>query len=190
MSQYSEKTISNININKINLSSEAFLEKISEITPVNKNIQTLVSNPLSELNIGDVFPSWNSFEVVNSDTQTISKKENTIILADFWYMSCYPCLKSIPQIKELQKDYPNELQVIGFNPYDESRKDLLNDFIKKQNITYPTLFPDIEFIKKINIFRYPTFILIGKDNNVKFIHYGATDDLYNVLKKEISKLLN
>lgn len=186
MAQFSEKTISNIKLNKDKLPTQDFLKNITQIIPFEKEVQVNTTDTALKLKIGDEFPNWDKLEAVNSIGLIIPKTDK-IILIDFWYMSCYPCLKSIPIIKQLQKEYADNLSIVSFNPYDETRLDLLNEFIEKQKITYSVILPDKQFVKDLNILCYPTFILVDSKKKITFIHYGVTDNLYDTLKSEIEK---
>jgi thiol-disulfide isomerase/thioredoxin len=189
MAQFSEKTISNIKINKTQLSAQTFFKKVNQVISLKKEAPKKLATTSLALNIGDEFPDWNKFNVINKDQKTELPSSDQIILLDFWYMSCYPCLKSIPKIKQLQEEYPNELNIISLNPYDEKRLGLVESFIKRQKITYPVIFPNKEFIENLNVVCYPTFVLMDSKRNIKYISYGVKDNLYDILKERIEELL-
>ena len=44
---------------------------------------------------------------------TLSALKGKVVLLDFWTYGCINCMHIIPDLKRLEKKYPNELVVIG-----------------------------------------------------------------------------
>lgn len=189
--QHSEKTLSNIKINKCKhkINTKAFLKNAVQITPYIKpkrNTQKQIKN----LTIGDTIPDWNNIRTLNERELLLSDLKADVILIDFWYMSCYPCLKSFPSIKKLQEKYSKkQLNIISINPYDIENKTLLKSFAAKHKINYPILLANIETTLAFKISSYPTFILVDKSRTIQFIQKGYSDKLYETLSNQIDTLL-
>ena len=49
----------------------------------------------------------------NNKAVKISDFKGKVMLLDFWYLSCYPCLKAIPDLIKLQKEFKDDLVIIG-----------------------------------------------------------------------------
>ena len=60
-----------------------------------------------------------------------------VILVNFWATWCPPCKVEIPDLVELQKQYPDDLVVLGFST-DDSPEDL-KKFATEYKINYPLL---------------------------------------------------
>ena len=187
--QYSEKTISNIKINKHKVNTKAFLKDAVQITPYvtpKRDTQKRISN----LTIGKKIPDWNNIPTLNETELSLSDLEADVVLIDFWYMSCYPCLKSFPSIKKLQEKYSEkQLNIISINPYDIQNKTLLKSFASKHKITYPILLANLETAPKFKVSCYPTFILIDKNRTIQLIKNGYSENLYETLSNKIDTLL-
>src|SRR5690554_6097157 len=55
----------------------------------------------------------------NDKTVKISGLKDKVVLLDFWYRGCYPCLKAIPDLIKLQEEFKDDLVIIGINDIDD-----------------------------------------------------------------------
>lgn len=127
----------------------------------------------------------------NSQQETIDFKGKITVL-DFWYMTCYPCIKAIPQIEKIAAHYKEKgVQVFGVNSKDNNEAALkrLPDFLKHNTINYPFLMVDESVTTAYKPIAFPTFYIIDKDGKVAFSTAGYSEDLYGDLAAEIDKLL-
>ena len=67
----------------------------------------------------------------------IEPSMTNIVLLDFWATWCGPCKAEIPHLVELQKEYPNDLVVLGMSVDDPLEK--LKPFAEQYKINYPVL---------------------------------------------------
>lgn len=151
------------------------------------NTTTDTTRIISSNNIRQFF----DFPMINyvGDTLQLDDISGELFLIDFWYMSCIPCLKSIPHLQNLYEKYSDKgLRVIGINCYDSSSK---NNVIKKLNengVTYQNYFADKSMLKLLRINAFPTFFVIDKNKNVKFLGVGVGKDFDSLIEEEINKL--
>lgn len=107
-------------------------------------------------------------------------------------MTCYPCIKAIPQIEKIAAHYKEKgVQVFGVNSKDNNEAALkrLPDFLKHNTINYPFLMVDESVTTAYKPIAFPTFYIIDKDGKVAFSTAGYSEDLYGDLAAEIDKLL-
>lgn len=119
----------------------------------------------------------------------ITDVKASYIVLDFWYTSCYPCIKSIPSINAIYKDYKNKgVTIIGVNMYDEELKDKirLEKFFKNNPLDYEIIFIDDHLRKDMHLEGYPTLIILDKEYKVIYEEVGFSEDLYD----EVSSFLN
>ena len=89
--------------------------------------------PALKVKTDDVFPA---FHLSNTNLHTVhSDSLNTgLLLIDFWYRSCYPCLKAMPVLENLHQKYKDKgLLVIGINARDTSVVEV-GDFMKARQV--------------------------------------------------------
>ncbi|MFP6574601.1 MAG: thioredoxin-like domain-containing protein, partial [Pirellulaceae bacterium] len=76
-----------------------------------KNRQVLSNNPFSQrIDIPD-FPKGMSW--INSRPLSKRDLKGKFVILDFWTYCCINCIHILPELKKLEKAYPNQLVVIG-----------------------------------------------------------------------------
>ena len=133
-------------------------ENLARLTKVVKSIE--ISKRLKP---GVKAPNF-EVTILSGKKTKLSDFTGKFVFLDFWGSWCGPCRGEIPNIKKLDKTIPKDkLQVLGL-----AKDDLksLEDYIKKENITYPNALADEELISTYGITGYPTTFLIGPDGKI------------------------
>jgi thiol-disulfide isomerase/thioredoxin len=111
-----------------------------------------------------------------------------IILLNFWATWCGPCKAEIPSLVELQRDYADDLVVLGFSVDDPVEK--LKPYAEEYKVNYPILVgngrEDVQdaFGPLAGI---PVSVIIGRDGRIVKKHTGiATKEQF---EREIKALL-
>ena len=109
--------------------------------------------------------------IYGKDKIQLSELRGNIVVLDFWFAACKPCMQAIPETKELIKRSGDELTFIGVNPIDQ--EDTFLKVVKKKELEWPQIFTNKDdfILDKFNINSYPTYIIIDKEG--KF--YGRFD---------------
>lgn len=126
------------------------------------------------------------FEGLNVEGKTIrySDYRGKLILLDWWYVGCKPCIKSMNDIDKLQDELGEEnFTIIGMNPI--SKPNAIKRFMKKYNYHHEVILPNSTFKDAYNIRAYPTLYLIGKDGRILFARAGYSADFTAELKQAI-----
>ena len=130
---------------------------------------------------------------VKGEQSSILKEagENELIVLDFWATWCKPCVKAIPKIKELEKEFENEsISFIGINADSPRNLAKVRPFVKTHGIEYPVLMDvDQEIMNELLINAFPTFLIIDRKGKVLFTHRGFTNGDEKLIRDEIQKLL-
>src|SRR5690606_15334260 len=106
--------------NKSLFEEDPFRDKINKKTKKKDN-QKVIEAEIKN----DKFP-FNELVLNNGDTINLSELKGKVVLLDFWYRGCLPCIKAIPELNELQKEFEDDLVVIGVNDVDDNKQ--VNDF--------------------------------------------------------------
>lgn len=80
------------------------------------------------------------FLVNDLDGQIISTAalRGKVVLVNFWATWCPPCQEEIPELMELQKDFPGKLEIVGVS-MDDGPPEGVKDFADKVGMNYPVI---------------------------------------------------
>jgi thiol-disulfide isomerase/thioredoxin len=110
-------------------------------------------------------------------------------ILDFWYSSCYPCIKSIPAVNQIYQGYKDKgVMVCGVNPVDDpiKSKTRLDKFLLNNPMGYETIMVDKQIGQSVCAAGYPTFIILDHNYKVVYKETGYNENLYN----EVSAFLD
>ena len=168
MIQYDLVTVDRYELNmpfeedKVSLSVVPAYIKLKEYTPYVR------PEPLP---IDTIAPLW-SFPSLTEDTVRLEGLKGKLVLLDFFYKSCYPCMQALPALQSLHEKYKDQgLVVIGLDPYDDN-EDNLPDFLAKRDVDYTVLYASREIAKTYRVSGYPTMFLIDKQGKIIHIQEG------------------
>jgi peroxiredoxin len=123
---------------------------------------------------------------------TLQQYRGKVVILDFWAIWCVPCLKSIPQMVQIQEKYKDKgLVVLGISLDDPKKLDDLSllEFKKRRKINYRILRGTEEvtdeYFRGIRL-EIPTLFIINKDGEIAERHKGF--ELGDV-EKALQKLL-
>ncbi|MBK6828744.1 MAG: TlpA family protein disulfide reductase [Chitinophagaceae bacterium] len=128
----------------------------------------------------------------NIDGKKISLDDykGKVVLIDFFYMACAPCILSFPHIKEIYHKYADSgVVVLGVNPVDKKEAQL-RSFLKKYEISYPVILPDEDITTKNYVVQgYPCFYLVDKKGKIAFSLPGFGQGVEVLIEENIRKLI-
>lgn len=123
---------------------------------------------------------------IYGDKLTSSSLQGKVIVLNFWYPSCPPCLKEIPELNaivERQKD--KDVVFIAPAIY-TSKEELLNSFLPKHPFSYQMVLIDNQ---DYSVTSFPTHVLIDQDLRVVDKIKGYSPDTSRQLEEKIEELL-
>ena len=182
-----------MNINLISTDAESISKYLNSALPDYKVLQYTKpkKNKLKSLKKGQKAPALKGYFLKDSTEFILNDYvENSIVLIDFWYQSCGPCIAAIPYIDSLQEEFRDKgLLCIGVNSRDHNKrpKDLI-DFIRKRGGHEDMMvMTDLNTErKKWKNYANPTFYLI-QDRKIVWIKKGFSPDDMNLFRTAIGK---
>ena len=106
--------------------------------------------PQSNLPLPPMKPIENMYWAkADGETQTLKDLQGKVVILDFWATYCLPCIELIPHLKELQKQYGDQLVVIGLHVGGEEDRPNVPAFIERLKIDYPLATPENALVQFI-----------------------------------------
>lgn len=143
----------------------------------------------SQISLNEKCPS---FEALTIDGKKYNDKElsGKIIVINFWYPRCAPCIKEIPDLNELVthfKKYRKEILFLAPSVY--GAKEYLEKFIIKMDFLYKVIPDGSPLADLFRVTSYPTNIVINKQGIITFIDSGYKENIKEILIEAIEKVL-
>ncbi len=133
-------------------------------------------------------PDW-TLQSMKDEQLTLKDLKGKVVLVDFFYRACFPCLKALPVLQSLHEKYGEKgLKVIGIDPIDK-KDDVMTAFLAKRNVTYTVLMDGKEAAMDYKVSGYPALYLIDKNGKVFHAHTGYDENMEESLEEMIKKLL-
>lgn len=114
-----------------------------------------------------------------------------IVLLDFWTYCCINCMHVIPDLKRLEKKYPDELVVIGVHSAKfttEQETENIYQAVQRYGIQHPVVNDSqMEIWKRYAVRAWPTLVLIDPDGKVAGQHSG--EGIYKLFDQAIGELI-
>jgi thiol-disulfide isomerase/thioredoxin len=114
----------------------------------------------------------------------LSDYRGKIVIVDFWATWCPPCRRGIPDLIEIQKEYGQDVIIIGIS-VDTDTKGEVVPFIQQMGINYPIAYADAGVVQSYGgVESIPTSFIIDKNGIIVDNHIGL------VPKSEFTSVLN
>lgn len=120
-----------------------------------------------------------SLKDLSGGTVKLSGLRGKVILLNFWYSSCMPCRREMPDLAILHKLYSAKgLVILGLNLDEvfmpESNGAELKKFLDEYRVPYPILIANQDVFEDYGqIPVQPTSFLVDRDGTVARIFWGA-----------------
>lgn len=126
---------------------------------------------------------------VDGKTVKLSDYKGKVVIIDFWATWCPPCRKGIPDLISIQKDFKDDVVIIGISLDAEKTLKDVPGFVKSYEINYPIVYGTEKVVNDYGgIEGIPTAFVVDKKGNVVDMHVGLVPkDTYVNKIKELLK---
>jgi peroxiredoxin len=131
----------------------------------------------------------NSFSVkdIYSKKYNLEKLKGKIIVANFWFVECKPCVMEMPELNTLVDKYKNkDVVFLGFAVNDKSK---IKSFLKTKNFKYNVIADSKKIADLYQINAFPTHIIIDKNSIITYYTSGLGPTTIQDLETTIELLL-
>lgn len=115
---------------------------------------------------------------LNSRPLKIKQLQGKVALIDIWTFECWNCYRSFPWLKNIEKKYSKDLQIIGIHTpefaHEKVRKNVV-DKTKGFGLTHPVMMDnDFAYWKSLKNRYWPAFYILDKKGNIRGRYIGET----------------
>jgi len=136
--------------------------------------------------IGQQLPAFNipgyDYRVWDSD-----QLRGRVMVINFWFTACGPCIKEIPLLNELAKDY--KYKNVVFLAMAPENRGLIKRFLKRNPFKYNIVPAASKYIGQLQVENFPTHLIIDKNGIIRQVFIGFEEGIKEKLEAEMDKLL-
>jgi peroxiredoxin len=164
-------------------------------TALGKSVMDYIRKCQSLL-VGNIMPDFSFMTNEGQHYQLASFQKEKYVLLCFWSSGCGPCVKSIPILRELTKQYETKgLQIISVST--DINEDKWLNALKRYEMSWLQTCDLPKYIREsradilYNIKFIPQYFLIDKEGKLVYQNCQLQDtDDYEILKTKLKELLN
>lgn len=132
-----------------------------------------------------------NFEVktINGKKYTLSKLKDKIVVLNFWYIGCAPCIREFPDLNKVVEKYKDNKNIIFLAISVDGVEEVVKKFVKRKEFKYQVVATDFTIAKKQGVKLYPTNIVIDKTGKITLASVGYRDTIETEISEAIEKNL-
>jgi thiol-disulfide isomerase/thioredoxin len=162
----------------------ACLASIKPGNPIYLRAQRFAANPA--LARAQLAPSF-TVKTLDGSSFSLDRMQGRVVLIDFWATWCVPCMKELPQIKQIAKDFAGQPLVILSVSWDEDEQ-TWKDFVRKNQMTWPQYRDtDHRLGQLFEVEAIPSYYTIDSDGVITSELLGEGFDVEGRLRKLIAQ---
>ncbi len=136
--------------------------------------------------LDNLSPEWETTDF-DGKRHAIRDYRGNVVVLDFWNTGCAPCLRAMPQVKQLVEDFKGKpVIVLGMN--DDDNEDDARSVIEKLDLNYPNLRAG-DLAEKYKVESFPTLLVIDRRGIVRAAHVGYSPKMREEVTESVKKLL-
>lgn len=136
--------------------------------------------------IGELAPTY-SVRSLKGNKFRSKKMTGKIVVFNFWFTTCGPCKKEIPDLNKLKEKFTGkdvEFIAVGLDAEYKIAK-----FLRKHPFKYDIVEDGRWIAEKFDVKLYPSNIIIDKEGKIQFYKIGYKKDITEAMSYKIENLL-
>jgi thiol-disulfide isomerase/thioredoxin len=143
-----------------------------------KCAETFDANPAAYVFEASPAPAA-TWQTMSGEALTLESMRGKVVLLDFWATWCKPCVKSMPELDAINRDYQARgLSVVGVSvDQGDDRAKKVAKFLSKKPVGYPIVIDGQEAAswEAFNVAALPTLYLIDREGRIVERWTGLVD---------------
>lgn len=142
-----------------------------------------------QLAVGSLAPDW-KLPLLSGGELSLHDLKGKIVVLDFWYKACSPCLAQMISLQKLHERYdPGKVIFIGVNTKDDPIADKLEAFLTKRKITISTVYQGSTILDLYHVYAAPALFVIDKNGKIVLSVAGYSDSMAKDISTVVEKNL-
>jgi peroxiredoxin len=132
---------------------------------------------------------------LNGDKLKSRDLSGKIVVLNLWFIDCLPCIKELPALNRLVKEYRKYKDVIFLSITHESKERIQNDFFKKYKLDFEIVPEANNVVEMFGKPGFPATFVFNREGKIKNSWLGgpvddsAETEAYNRIKPVLDNLL-
>lgn len=133
-------------------------------------------------------------KTIDGETLSLEQLQGKVIVINFWFESCAPCIAELPALNRLREEYKSKDVV--FIAFGKDDSQTIKDFLKRRDFKYLQVSSDYDITQEYCILAgWPTNMVLDKEGILRKIFSGgylderAKIEAYNQIKPVIEEYL-
>ncbi|WP_259067032.1 peroxiredoxin family protein [Mucilaginibacter sp. X4EP1] len=154
--EYEEKDKAQGILHLVKLSDAVMKQIADQNAKADSVVKAMVNKPAPDFNLTDIHgKKWSLLEL-----------RGKVVVLNFWYTSCPPCLEEMPDLNEITKLYkPDQVVFLALTFNDASK---VQTFLKTHEFAYNILPNSKTVDQQYKVSGWPTSLVINKEGIIKF----------------------
>ncbi|WP_167343642.1 peroxiredoxin family protein [Pedobacter borealis] len=133
--------------------------------------------------VGSKLEDFSAKDINGTDISLSQYKGKKVVVLNFWFTKCAPCLEEMPKLNKLVDEYQGkDVEFISFCNDDANT---INEFLKTHEFKYRILPSSLKLANKYKVAAFPTNIVVDKNGKVSFYEVMYSENIDSSLKKAI-----
>ncbi len=132
----------------------------------------------AKLKLGDVMYDF-TVSTQDGTEYTLSEmlKEKDMVLLNFWFSTCSPCITEFPFLDKAYQMYQEDVGVIALNSYPLDNEDSVAAFAASMGLTFPMVKVPDSWAGTFSLQGYPTSVVVDRYGVIVLIESGTLPSL-------------
>ncbi|WP_298899622.1 peroxiredoxin [uncultured Psychroserpens sp.] len=128
-----------------------------------------------------------SFEDIDGNKHTYESLKGKVVVMNFWFIHCKPCVAEIPDLNKLKAEFKNK--DVTFFAVALDSKASLDKFLEKTTFDF-TIIPNGRVLARdLKIPHYPYNVILDKKGKLQYVSDVLSFNIMNRLKRKINGVL-
>lgn len=120
---------------------------------------------------GEAAPPF-SLQTLDGKTVTRDSLKGKVVLLDFWATWCGPCLKALPELKDLRQKNAGQPLVIVSVSVDEDKK-TVQDFASKNGMDWLQAWDgQMKAVSAFRVSSFPSYVILDSEGHIAYRQQG------------------